>query len=143
MFGQRTVTFSAEENLPASVYNTISVLDFDQHRLRARRSMGGDGVCVPQVTDLGDERAVYGGDRGDAFFEGENTAGRCYVKTTYRMQFNTYNRYNSIMMDDERGECDTCFRRCSAELMMFVFPVVAKLVRQTVASHELLSLAVF
>lgn len=104
MFGQRTVSFSVEPSLPGQGYNAIAVMDFDQRRLRARRAMGAEGVCVPQVSDMWEDNRVYGNNRGQAFFEGENTAERGYAKTIYGMRHNNHSRHNSIMMDDERGE---------------------------------------
>jgi hypothetical protein len=113
MFGQRTVAFNAEPELPGEGYNAIVLLDFDERRVNARRAEGPEAareVYTPQATEVDSyERlnevspTVYDSNCGQGLFEGGCVPSRNYVKTTIGLPPSHLDMYNSIMMDNEHG----------------------------------------
>ncbi|KAG8739232.1 hypothetical protein FRC10_005863, partial [Ceratobasidium sp. 414] len=115
MYGQRTAAFSAEMGFPGDGYNTITVLDFDERRVRARRVAGpglAGEVCTPQATEVDvDQEAsdsvlpvVHDRNCGQSFFEGDNVPGKAYLKTIIGMPPTYTNMFSSIMTDNEHGQ---------------------------------------
>ncbi|KAG9087009.1 hypothetical protein FRC06_002772, partial [Ceratobasidium sp. 370] len=114
MYGQRIAAFSAEVEFPGDgLFNAITILDFDERRVRAQRAAGpglAGEVCMPQATEVDLDQEVddsvlpvHERSCGRSFFEGDNVPGKAYLRTLIGIPSSYMGMFSSIMMDNEHG----------------------------------------